>query len=88
MARPGSEHFEPGYVDAFRSSYNAVIEKPLMELSPVEEKVLSIVANLRGIRFFWDCGRLLHLTEKTISAYSGLSHLRRWEMIFTIEIVS
>ena len=60
VARPGSEHFEPGYVDAFRSSYNAVIEKPLMELSPVEEKVLSIVANLRGIRFFWDCGRLLH----------------------------
>ena len=60
VARPGSEHFEPGYVDAFRSSYNAVIEKPLMELSPVEEKVLSIIANLRGIRFFWDCGRLLH----------------------------
>ena len=60
VARPGSEHFEPGYVDAFRSSYNAIIEKPLMELSPVEEKVLSIVANLRGIRFFWDCGRLLH----------------------------
>ena len=60
VVKPGSEHFEPGYVDAFRSSYNAVIEKPLMELSPVEEKVLSIVANLRGIRFFWDCGRLLH----------------------------
>lgn len=60
VARPGSEHFEPGYVDAFRSSYNAITEKPLTELSPVEEKVLSIVANLRGIRFFWDCGRLLH----------------------------
>ena len=60
MVKPSSEHFEPGYVDAFRSSYNAVIEKPVMELSPVEEKVLSIVANLRWIRFFWDCGRLLH----------------------------
>ena len=60
VARPGSEHFEPGYVDAFRSSYNVVIEKPVTELSSVEEKVLSIVANLRGIRFFWDCGRLLH----------------------------
>lgn len=60
VTRPGSEHFEPGYVDAFRSSYNAVTEKPLTELSPVEEKVLSIVANLRMIRFFWDCGRLLH----------------------------
>lgn len=60
VARPSSEYFEPGYVDAFRASYNAVIEKPLMELSPVEEKVLSIVANLRWIRFFWDCGRLLH----------------------------
>ena len=60
VVKPGSEHFEPGYVDAFRSSYEAVIEKSLMELSPVEEKVLSIVANLRMIRFFWDCGRLLH----------------------------
>ena len=60
VARPGSEHFEPGYVDVFRSSYNAVIKKPLTKLSPVEEKVLSIVANLRWIRFFWDCGRLLH----------------------------
>ncbi len=60
MTRPGSEHFEPGYVDAFRSSYNVVTEKPLTELSPVEEKVLSIVANLRMIRFFWDCGRLRH----------------------------
>ena len=60
VVKPGSEHFEPGYVDAFRSSYNAVIKKPLTELSPVEEKILSIVTNLRGIRFFWDCGRLLH----------------------------
>ena len=60
VARPSSEYFEPGYVDAFRSSYNAVIKKPLTKLSPVEEKVLSIVANLRWIRFFWDCGRLLH----------------------------
>lgn len=60
VTKPGSEHFEPGYVDAFRSSYNAVTEKPFTELSPVEEKVLSIVANLRMIRFFWDCGRLLH----------------------------
>jgi hypothetical protein len=60
VVRPNSEHFESGYVDAFRSSYNAVIEKPLMELSRVEEKILSIVAHLRGIRFFWDCGRLLH----------------------------
>ena len=60
VVKPGSEHFEPGYVDAFRSSYETVIEKPLMELSLIEEKILSIVANLRGIRFFWDCGRLLH----------------------------
>ena len=60
VVKPSSEHFEPGYVDAFRSSYSAVIEKPVTELSPVEEKVLSIVANLRMIRFFWDCGRLLH----------------------------
>ena len=77
VTRPGSEYFEPGYVDAFRSSYNAVIEKPLMELSPVEEKVLSIVANLRMIRFFWDCGRLLHprTPEFLSAAVSDLEHL-------------
>ena len=77
VVKPGSEHFEPGYVDAFRSSYNAVIEKPLAELSPVEEKVLSIVANLRGIRFFWDCGRLLHprTPEFLSAAVSDLEHL-------------
>ena len=77
VARPSSEYFEPGYVDAFRSSYNAVIENPLMELSPVEKKVLSIVANLRMIRFFWDCGRLLHprTPEFLSAAVSDLEHL-------------
>ncbi len=59
-ARPGSDYYEPGYVDAFRSSYRAAIEKPVASLSATEEKLLAIVKNLRGIRFFWDCGRLLH----------------------------
>ena len=44
----------------FRSSYKAVIGQPPTELSAVEEKVLSIIKNLRQVRFFWDCGRLLH----------------------------
>ena len=36
-------------------------EKPVAsQLSATEEKLLAIVKNLRGIRFFWDCGRLLH----------------------------
>ncbi len=60
VARPGSDYYEPGYVDAFRSSYQAAIEKPVASLSAEEEKLLAIVKNLRFIRFFWDCGRLLH----------------------------
>ncbi len=77
VVKPGSEHFEPGYVDAFRCSYETVIEKPLMELSPVEEKILSIVASLRGIRFFWDCGRLLHprTPDFLSAAVSDVEHL-------------
>ncbi len=59
-ARPGSAHYEPGYVEAFRSSYRAAIEIPVAPLSAEEEKLLAIVKNIRGIRFFWDCGRLLH----------------------------
>ena len=60
VARPGSDYYEPGYVDAFRSSYQAAIEKPVASLSAEENKLLAIVKNIRGIRFFWDCGRLLH----------------------------
>ena len=59
IAKPSSEHFETGYIDAFRSSYKAVIGEPPTELSAVEEKVLSIIKNLRQVRYFWDCG-LLH----------------------------
>ena len=77
VVKPSSEHFEPGYVDAFRSSYETVIEKPLMELSLIEEKILSIVANLRWIRFFWDCGRLLHpkTPDFLSAAVSDIEHL-------------
>ncbi|MCE2440161.1 MAG: aminoglycoside phosphotransferase family protein [Candidatus Latescibacteria bacterium] len=60
VARPGSEYHEPGYLEAFRSSYQAAIEKPVAPLSAEEEKLLAIIKNIRGIRFFWDCGRLLH----------------------------
>ncbi|MDE2887211.1 MAG: aminoglycoside phosphotransferase family protein [Gemmatimonadota bacterium] len=60
LARPDSDCYEPGYVEAFRSSYLAAIGKPLVPLSPDEEKLLEIVKNIRVIRFFWDCGRLLH----------------------------
>lgn len=54
VARPGSKHFEPGYVDAFRSSYVAVTGEPPTQLSAAEEKLLAIVKNLGFIRFFWD----------------------------------
>ena len=60
IAKPSSEHFKTGYIDAFRSSYQTVIGEPPTELLAVEEKVLSIIKNLRQVRFFWDCGRLLH----------------------------
>ena len=60
LARPGSDYYESGYVDAFRSSYEAAVEKPVARLSQHEEKLLAIVKNIRGIRFFWDCGSLLH----------------------------
>ncbi len=60
VARPGSDFYEPGYVDVFRFSYHAAIEKPVAPLSAEEEKLLAIVKNIRGVRFFWDCGRLLH----------------------------
>ena len=60
MAKPDSEFFESGYVDAFRSSYQAVTGEIPAQLSRAEKKVLSIVKNIRGIRFFWDCGRLVH----------------------------
>ncbi|MDE3260175.1 MAG: aminoglycoside phosphotransferase family protein [Gemmatimonadota bacterium] len=60
LAKPDSDCYEPGYVDAFRSSYQAVIGEPLAPLSPEEGKLLAVVKNARGIRFFWDCGRLLH----------------------------
>ena len=60
IAKPSSEHFETGYIDAFRSSYQTIIGEPPTESSAVEEKVLSIIKNLRQVRFFWDCGRLLH----------------------------
>ena len=60
LARPGSDYYESGYVDAFRSSYKAAVENPIAPLSTAEERVFSIVKNIRGIRFFWDCGRLLH----------------------------
>ena len=60
VAGPGSDHHEPGYLDAFRSSYRAAIEEPVAPLSAEEEKLLAVVKNIRGIRFFWDCGRLLH----------------------------
>lgn len=76
-ARPGSDHYEPGYVDAFRSSYRAAIEDPVATLSVEELKLLSIVKNIRGIRFFWDCGRLLHprTPEFLGAAVSGLESL-------------
>ncbi len=60
VAGPDSDHYEPGYVDEFRSSYRAAIEKPVATLSAEEEKLLAVVKNICGIRFFWDCGRLLH----------------------------
>ena len=60
VAKPDSEFFESGYVDAFRSSYQAVTGEIPAQLSRAEKKVLSIVKNIRGIRFFWDCGRLVH----------------------------
>ena len=60
VAKPGSEYHEPGYLEAFRSSYRAAIAKPVASLSAEEEKLLAIVKNIRGVRFFWDCGRLLH----------------------------
>ena len=77
-ARPGSDYYEPGYVDAFRSSYQAAIEKPVASLSAAEEKALAIVKNIRGIRFFWDCGRLLHpkTPEFLGAAVSDLESLR------------
>ena len=77
VAGPGSDHYEPGYVDAFRSSYRAAIEDPVATLSVEELKLLSIVKNIRGIRFFWDCGRLLHprTPEFLGSAVSGLESL-------------
>lgn len=56
----GSDDHEPGYVDAFRSSYRATIEEPVAPLSSEEAKLLAVVKKIRGIRFFWDCGRLLH----------------------------
>ena len=58
--RRGSDDHEPGYVDAFRSSYRATIEEPVAPLSSEEAKLLAVVKRIRGIRFFWDCGRLLH----------------------------
>ena len=60
LARSGSEYHEPGYLETFRSSYLAAMVKPLAPLSPDEEKLLAVVKNISGIRFFWDCGRLLH----------------------------
>ena len=60
LTRPDSDCHEPGYVEAFRSSYLAAIGIPLAPLSPDEEKLLEIVKNIRVVRFFWDCGRLLH----------------------------
>ena len=60
VAKRASKYFEPGYMDAFRSAYEAVTGEPPTQLSASEEKLLAIVKNLRGVRFFWDCGRLLH----------------------------
>ncbi len=78
VARPGSDYYEPGYVDAFRSSYQAAIEKPVASLSAEENKLLAIVKSIRGIRFFWDCGRLLHprTPEFLGAAVSDLESLR------------
>ena len=77
LARPDSDCYEPGYVEAFRSSYLAAIGKPLVPLSPDEEKLLEIVKNIRVIRFFWDCGRLLHPRTPDFlgAAVSGLESL-------------
>ena len=77
LARPDSDCYEPGYVEAFRSSYLAAIGKPLVPLSPDEEKLLEIVTNIRVIRFFWDCGRLLHPRTPDFlgAAVSGLESL-------------
>ena len=58
--KPDSEHFEPGYLDAFQSSYERVLGRPRAGVSAVEEKVLAIVSNLRQVMFFRDCGLLLH----------------------------
>lgn len=60
VAGPGSDYYQPGYLDAFRSSYRATIEEPVAPLSSEEAKLLAVVKKVRGIRFFWDCGRLLH----------------------------
>ncbi len=78
VARPGSKHFEPGYMDAFRSAYEDVTGEPPTQLSAAEEKALAIVKNIRGIRFFWDCGRLLHpkTPEFLGAAVSDLESLR------------
>lgn len=78
LARPDSDCYEPGYVEAFRSSYLAAIGKPLEPLSPDEEKLLEIVKNIRVIRFFWDCGRLLHPGTPDFlgAAMSNLESLR------------
>ena len=78
VARPGSQYHEPGYFQAFQSAYQAVIGKPLVPLSPDEEKLLAIVKNTRGIRFFWDCGRLLHPRTPDFlgAAVSNLESLR------------
>lgn len=78
VARPDSECYEPGYVEGFRSSYLAAIEKPLAPLSPDEERLLEIVKNIRVIRFFWDCGRLLHPRTPDFlgAAVSNLESLR------------
>ena len=78
LARPDSDCYEPGYVEAFRSSYLAAMGKPLVPLSPDEEKLLEIVKNIRVIRFFWDCGRLLHPRTPDFlgAAMSNLESLR------------
>ncbi len=77
VARPGSDSHEPGYLEAFRSSYQAGIEKPVASLSAKEKRLFAAVENIRGIRFFWDCGRLLHPRTPDFlgAAVSGLESL-------------
>ena len=77
-AGPDSDHYEPGYLDAFRCSYRAAIEKQVATLTAEEEKLLAVVKKIRGIRFFWDCGRLLHprTPEFLGAAVSGLESLK------------